>query len=366
MAINPPSQIDDLPHSIGVPIWVEQVARRFLPQLQSLQPHASGFSGGRVYQAWTPIGCYALKQYPANCSVSRLREIHAMQLYAAGRLKIVPNLCVCHEHREWLRPPVSHGPASQTLLPSGEYWFDCSQWLPGSPISIDAALGDQDQVNEWVAAGAAAIAELHLAIQPLGSHHAPAPAWIERQHRFLELQDQLPAAIAAARRLASERPHSPWQAAADRIEHWRTEGLQATLLALRNGTMTAVPIQWVMRDIHREHMLFQADSVSGLIDFDAARPDTVAVDLARWAGSFIDLGLEKTRIWNSVWRGYQAVRPISACEQQLASAMEETSWHLRLANWMVWVAVEQRTFPGSTTTPDERLRELLRRTHTLS
>ncbi len=87
----------------------------------------------------------------------------------------------------------------------------------------------------------------------------------------------------------------------------------------------------------------------------------MAVDLARWAGSFIDLGLEKNRIWEAVWNGYQAVRPISACEQQLAGAMEEISWYLRLANGLSGWLSKTRVFPDSAITPETRLCSLLRR-----
>ncbi len=154
---------------------------------------------------------------------------------------------------------------------------------------------------------------------------------------------------------------NPWPAAADCLEDWIHRGLATSLQTIASWTQIQLPIQWVLRDVHREHVLFQHGQVSGLIDFDAARRDTVAVDLARWAGSFIDLGLEKTRIWAAVLSGYQTVRPISACEQQLASAMEEISWYLRLANWVVWVALERRVFPNSAITPETRLCSLLRR-----
>ncbi len=347
---------------------IEQAASRFLPNYQSLQPISSGFSGGRVYRVKAANGDFALKQYPRGYNAERLREIHAMQVYAAKHLSIVPALLPTQPvlaRGIHARPLVSLSP-HETWLVQGESLFDCSTWLQGSPLHPDPSLaaGDATKQDAWyesIAAGAAAIAEYHEAVAGLGVHASPAPAISERLQRLRELQNVLPAAITAARRHACISLPNPWPAAADCLEAWVHSGLASSLQATSIWTQVQLPIQWVLRDVHREHVLFQHHQVIGLIDFDAARRDTVAVDIARWAGSFIDLGLEKTRIWSAVLSGYQAVRRISACEQQLAGAMEEISWYLRLANWVVWVALERREFPDSAITPETRLCSLLRR-----
>ncbi len=71
---------------------IERVARRFLPHFESLQPIASGFSGGRVYRLHSADGDFALKQYPAGYGLPRLCEIHAMQAHASSHLSMVPTL----------------------------------------------------------------------------------------------------------------------------------------------------------------------------------------------------------------------------------------------------------------------------------
>ncbi len=243
----------------------------------------------------------------------------------------------------------------------GDYLYDCSRWLSGSPFRVDDQIVLNQVWDQPIAAGAKAIAEFHETVCWLGVQRDFAPAVHERLTRLHKLQAQLPAAIVAARRHPSNSITNPWNHAADCLEAWFYRGLATSQQCVASWSQTLLPIQWVLRDVHIEHVLFQDGQVSGIIDFDAARRDTVAVDLARWAGSFIDLGLEKNRIWEAVWSGYQAVRPISACEQQLASAMEEISWYLRLANWVVWVALERREFPDSAITPETRLCSLLRR-----
>lgn len=55
-------------------------------------------------------------------------------------------------------------------------------------------------------------------------------------------------------------------------------------LVLRPWTRQRVPVQLCFTDVHREHVLFSGDDVTGLIDYGAVKLDSPAVDLARLFG----------------------------------------------------------------------------------
>ena len=48
-----------------------------------------------------------------------------------------------------------------------------------------------------------------------------------------------------------------------------------------------VPVQPCLRDVWHDHILFDGDAVSGIIDPAAARTDTVAADISRLVGSLV-------------------------------------------------------------------------------
>ena len=77
-----------------------------------------------------------------------------------------------------------------------------------------------------------------------------------------------------------------------------------------------VPLQPCLRDVWHDHVLFQGDEVTGLIDPSAARTDTVAADISRLAGSLI---ADDRRAWGKAMDAYQAVRPLSAAKRSRLS-----------------------------------------------
>jgi len=108
-------------------------------------------------------------------------------------------------------------------------------------------------------------------------------------------------------------------------------------------------------------VLFKNDEVSGIVDFDAVRSDTVATDLARWVGSFAESGVSPELLWDAAINGYASVREISPCEQRLSGAIEQASWYIHLANWVTWIADESQNFPFGMVAAQRRVTALLRR-----
>ena len=129
-----------------------------------------------------------------------------------------------------------------------------------------------------------------------------------------------------------------------------------------------VRIQYVLRDIHREHILFSDHEPSGLIDFDAVRMDTSATDLARWVGSFSVLAgkssdLEIEKVWDAALAGFHDQNSlISGPQTEFNVAMARdlcfaTTW-ISLGNWLVWLLCQQRAFPPGPKVVAARIREL--------
>lgn len=224
--------------------------------------------------------------------------------------------------------------------------------MPGQPLSDGAA-------PESIQSGARAIAEVHSAFLLSGNYQQPAPAIEERIGRLqwlnqnlprclnTELQGRVHPGVAIQVSAAQKLLRAKWSDAARRM---------ATVLAPLQHRK--VSVHYVLRDIHREHALFTDDRVSGMIDFDAVRVDTPAVDLARWATSFSEYRQNPQRTIDHVLAGYcsaptfsqrppklESVDAATAEFRALLLAIAESSTWLSLANWVIWIVDESRQFP---------------------
>src|SRR5262249_47765418 len=118
-----------------------------------------------------------------------------------------------------------------------------------------------------------------------------------------------------------------------------------------------VPLQPCLCDLWHDHVLFEGDRVTGLIDYGAVKTDNVAVDLARLRGSLLGP--------NPPWQrngleAYEAVRPLSAQERRLVAVLEESGAVLGAVNWLKWLSHDGRRFDDRTAVA-RRLAALLAR-----
>jgi Ser/Thr protein kinase RdoA (MazF antagonist) len=333
------------------------VARFLGPQSKlTITPVSQGFSGGSVYRCDATDGSYALKLWPTGTSSQRVDEVHAIQRFASKSLAILPSLRSLGRNRYRLTLESTH--------------VELSTWMPGSAFNAKSTdelnsircLSSRDFskkdlfVNAAVSAGAAAIARFHEVTHGLGTERSAAPAISQRLKRLGELRHALPRVLADSRHWCG-----PAQLAVEKLRRDWPRLHNASELELQPWLHKAMPVQWVLRDIHREHILFENERVSGIVDFDAVRRDTVATDLARWVGSFADLDVAVGELWPEAIAGYTSVREISTCEQQLSSAIERASWYIHLANWVTWIAGKSQDIPGGIEAAQGRVSALLRR-----
>ena len=110
---------------------------------------------------------------------------------------------------------------------------------------------------------------------------------------------------------------------------------------LGNAARLKVALQPCIRDVWHDHVLFTGNEVTGLIDFGALRHDNVAIDLARLIGSLVG---DREADWSAALRVYAAQRPLSADENLLIRAFDQSGVLMSGLNWLQWICVEGTQF----------------------
>ncbi len=314
---------------------------------------APGNSGAQVYRCADRLQRqFALKRWPRGVDPKRVDEVHqVMQQARSSGCLLVP---------EVIRLPNAIG-RSCSVVCEGDCW-DLVAWIPGAPIGSDASLND-------IRNGALAIYQFHGQAKEQGRRMQIAPAITERLQRLRQL-DQRIGSFAQLSRTSTLPP--PLKAATDQaaslLDTKWNEAHQQIIRSLSKYEHHPVMNQIVLRDVHRQHILFADTQPTGLIDFDAVRFDTPAVDLARWVGScWIDPANHRLRdvdtLLATVLAGISAEcslldRYYDEHEIALSRAFAYANPWISLANWLVWLLVEQRSFPAGCSNVAHRVLEL--------
>ena len=112
-----------------------------------------------------------------------------------------------------------------------------------------------------------------------------------------------------------------------------------------------------LRDVWHDHVLFEGDQVTGLIDPSAARSETPATDLARLLGSL--LGDDRER-WEFAIAAYRSVRPLSDREAKLAGVIDQSTVLLSGLTWLERLFVHRLNYSNTPRVLD-RLRQIVLR-----
>jgi Ser/Thr protein kinase RdoA (MazF antagonist) len=278
-----------------------------------------GFSGARLWRARGRDGPLCLRAWPGSMTVPRLDTIHhLMTIATAAGLAFVPRL--------------ERTPTGQTWVEHAGRLWEVAEWMPGR------ADFHQSPSPARLAAACTALAQLHAAWAEHPLPQLPCPAVRRRLNcladwtalvrdgwRPLDLCDfGDPVRPFAERAWALLQRHGP-----------NVVGLLAPWQA------RPVSVQPCLCDLWHDHVLFEGDAVSALLDYGSIKADHVAVDLARLLGS---LAGDDAALFKFGLDSYARLNSLSDEERQLVTALDRTGTLLGAANWLRWLFHDGRTF----------------------
>lgn len=301
-------------------------------QLYHLQPtpgswqflgNAGGFSGAQFWRFAEPdVGDLVLRIWPAGTELNRIRWIHAaLRHLAAHGVSFVP-------------VPLVHQRHDSVFLLDGRP-AELAPWLRGrpdfqarpTPVRLQNAMR--------------ALAQIHVALATFESHPpGVAPGMRIRLDRWRALSSSnqlLPRLLQVAPSPANRGLVRFVPELAQSVARVR-ESLSARL---ESAAQHVVPLQVCLRDIWHDHLLFVDDCVTGVVDFDALRVDSVCLDVVRLGQSLI--GNDGSG-WQMALAAYQELRPLTELELDMHRDLRMVNPILVVASWLDWGLLEGRPF----------------------
>jgi len=285
--------------------------------------NAGGFSGAQLWRLQTPRGVLGLRRWPREYpSHDQLQFIQAVLWHVdQERFHLVPVPLETRTHAGY----VEH---------AGHLW-ELVPWIPGkadyetapSPSKLRAAM--------------IALAEFHHAAEsfPLPDLRRSISPGI--QHRLNRVRELMNGGLVRLAQRIDSRDWPQLAARAHRCVELFPLVASDVETTLAQATLLRVPLQPCIRDIWHDHLLFEGQRVSGLIDFGALQPESVAADVARLLGSLV---ADDPDGWLAGIASYEEVRPLSPAEAVLVSAFDRGNVLLSAFNWFLWYYEEERHF----------------------
>ncbi len=321
------------------------------PAAAAIDPVVShGFSGARVWRVEHDQHQFSLRQWPRSAgSPCRLGANIALQEHLAGDGLPVPK-------------PILTSNGFSIVCINGYSW-GLATWLSGhadywhSPrlVKLQAALAALAHVHN----SAARMTDGGPKFQRRTS---PSPALLKRSNRLNEFVTgefyQLEIAVS---RHGESSDVSLAREALSLIERTAPAQLEASWRWRR----TPLPLQWCLRDVWHDHILFTGDQVTGVIDFGAAAIDSPAGDVARLLGSLVG---DDREAWRLGLDAYAAIRPLSPLELDAVQFFDSSGTVLSAANWLHWLYREPAALGEQVDRPAclKRLERLVTRLRTLA
>lgn len=279
-----------------------------------------GFSGAALWRIDGPAGSFCLRAWPAQETWTRLVFRHRLMTLARhSGLHFVPTVFLALDGAS----AIEHG---------GRLW-DLTEWLAGRADFHEHPSSARLEV------ACTALAQLHTVWRNLSPPSVPPCPAVQRRLAFVHEWQRLlrsgwrPLAVAAA--------DDPLRSIVERA--WRVLPSAVETVPQRLQRWSGAPsrVQPCLGDPWHDHLLFEGDRLSGLIDYGAVKVDHVAVDLSRMLGS---LAADDAAGWRVGLQAYRRLAPLTAEEEELAHALDETGIVLGAANWLHWLYEEKRTF----------------------
>jgi homoserine kinase type II len=288
-------------------------------QIAALANHG-GFSGASLWRVEGEAGPWCLRGWPEKGpALEHIFAIHRlMEMGWKAGLEFVPR--------------ISRSCRGSTLVEYGGRLWEVTTWMPGQ------AAFHQKPSRDRLAAACITLARLHDVWGRAGRQTAPCPAVKRRWDCLRQWQVLLDSGWRPAIPPAGADPVHPWAEQA-----WSLLPRHIALLAdaLSPWLSRPLPSQPCLCDVWHDHVLFEEDRVTALLDYGSAKMDHVAVDLARLLGSLVgdDTGMFAVGVG-----AYRSLRPLREEEETLVKVLDNTGTVLGAANWLRWLYYEQRQY----------------------
>lgn len=299
---------------------------------------AGGWSGSRLWRVTAELGdVFSLRRFPEGDWGPRLALVRdVLARVFAGGLTVVP-------------VPLP-STAGASAVEHGGRWWELTPWMPGT------ADFRAQPTRERLRAAMQTLARFHR-LASSGSlsrvSYDRAPALIDRCSSFRRIEQR---AAQLAAHLHPGLDEALDHRAARLLDLYRIVAPQVAPRVSR-AAENKYFLQPAIRDIHRDHVLFRGDEVTGLVDFGAMRIDTPLADVARLVGSLVADDAEARRL---ALDAYSEVRPLSEDDRGLIDLLDESGLAVAAVNWLTWLYLDRRDM-GAAAPIVQRLDEILAR-----
>ena len=156
--------------------------------------------------------------------------------------------------------------------------WELTEWLPGRADFHERPTGTR------LEAACIALAQLHSVWRKVPSEAGVCPA-VRRRLEFLHDWRRL--VSSGWQPLAAAGVSAPLYPLVERAWRLLPSALEEVPRRLQRWADAIRPLQPCLCDVWHDHLLFEGDQLTGLIDYGAVKIDHVAVDLARMLGSLV-------------------------------------------------------------------------------
>lgn len=302
-----------------------RVAQNHGLSAKTLEPVAGGLSGADVFRCTCAEGpVFAIRRWPIGTDPTRIACLHRI----ANRLRQAG-------FRQFAQPipaPVS-GETVHTDQ-HGRLWH-IETWQPGSPRT---SLPRSD-----AATLGRLLAQLHVALQR-----------IEEPHDCFTKRDDIPPTVTERIQLCRNFRQRHHQLAQLNLPNNARTTLAAAFKRLPHiesalsdeATAGKDPLQICLRDLKTDSVLWTDNTITGLIDINAARVDHPTADIARLFGSFF--GEHDRESWQAAIDAYTAVRPLSDADHRRIQRFVSSEVVLSTLGWIDKLFAIRRPTPPTT------------------
>lgn len=281
--------------------------------------HCKGVAADATQVHHSNSNGFCLRRWPAQYGFGQLMEIYqAVEMSHSEGVELLPRNLLGQSGNVFVADD------------DGRYW-ELTQWLPGAANYIE------EPSDLKLKSAMIGLARVHQSWKRTQGKSPVSPA-IERRTRILaqaiqDAKDWGCYLVDSRLTLTEQQLVRETQA--------QVAGLGGPLqAALFRASETPCETQFVLRDVHSEHLLFQEDQLQGIIDLGACARDEPATDLARLIGS-----LEPHRLatQNLAVEIYEREMGCPVPRERVA-VLDVVSTLLSAVQWLRWLVVEGREF----------------------